>query len=332
MAAGGPNWTFTADAGKFIADIEMYSSGTAPGKVDLVSVGVQNSSFDKTPSFSVTLTDGDGDPTGVGNFTIHIKDGLSPSSPAAQMALVQKTAPTQTTTTNSNSVLMGAFAAAGLAASDSLAAATPHTDLHSSVSHMATAAYHSQSIGQMAIQGLEGHRSVSMLARGGDEVSSHAQAQSATVHNTDMVAAKGIAAANTGHDQASGQVAHGSSVPVHAEPAASHMTAASIVMPAAQQLAAAAHSGAAGQHNQAIGQVLAEALHGGGSNSTIDHVLSQLPSHAGGGNPALEALASHHAGGVSMGDSHAFAGFTTGHVALSMEAVMVHVDAVQPHA
>jgi len=331
MAAGGPNWTFTAASGKFIADIEMYSSGTAPGKVDLVSVGVQSSNFDKTPSFTVQLTDGDGDPTSTGAFTIHIKDGLSPSSPAAQMALVQKTAPTQTAT-NSNSVLMGALAAAGLAASDSVAAATPHTDLHSSVSHMATAAYHSQSIGPMAIQGLEGHQSVSMLARGGDESSAHAAAQSTAFHNTDMVAAKGIAAANTGHDAAPSQVQHGTSVPVHAEPAASSVTAASIVMPAAQQLAAAAHGGATGQHNPALGQVLAEALQGGGNSSTIDHVLSQLPSHAGGGNPALEALASHNAAGVSMGDSHAFAGFTTGHVALSMEAVMVHIDAVQPHA
>jgi hypothetical protein len=86
-------------------------------------------------------------------------------------------------------------------------------------------------------------------------------------------------------------------------------------MPAASQLAAAHGGAVAGQHNGALGQVLAEALHGGGNSSTIDHVLSSLPSHAGGGNPALEALASHNAMGVPMGDSHAFAGFTAGHAA-----------------
>ena len=91
-------------------------------------------------------------------------------------------------------------------------------------------------------------------------------------------------------------------------------------------------AGTGGQHNPALGQVLAEALHGGGNSSTIDHVLSSLPNHSGGGNPALEALASHNAAGVPTGDSHAFAGFTAGHAAFSMEAVMVHVDAVQSHA
>jgi hypothetical protein len=329
---GGPEWTFTADAGKFIADIQLHASGASPGKVDLVSVGVQNSSFDKTPSFSVQLTDGDGDPTAVGNFTIHIKDGLSPSSPAAQAPIVIKTAPTTQTATNSNSVLMGAFAAAGLAASDSLAAATPHTDLHSSVSHMATAAYHSASLVPAAIEGLDGHRGVNMLVRDGGEGSAHVGAQSTTFHNTDIVAAKGIAAAaNTGHDPASSQLLHGTSAPVHAEPAASPVTAAAIAMPSASQLAAAHGGAVAGQHNGALGQILAEALHGGGNSSTIDHVLSSLPSHSGGGNPALEALASHNAAGVPMGDSHAFAGFSAGH-AFSMEAAMVHVDAVQPHA
>ena len=42
---------------------------------------------------------------------------------------------------------MGAFAAAGLAASESLAAATMHGDLNSSVSSLATAAYHTQDAG-----------------------------------------------------------------------------------------------------------------------------------------------------------------------------------------
>jgi hypothetical protein len=148
-----------------------------------------------------------------------------------------------------------------------------------------------------------------------------------------MAAPKGAAVANSGHEPAASPLLHGTSAPVHAEPAAaSQVTAASIAMPSAAQLAAAHGGAVAGQHNPALGQVLAEALHGGGNSSTIDHVLSSLPSHTGGGNPALEALASHNGAGVPMLDSHAFAGFTAGHAAFSMEAVMVHVDAVQPHA
>ena len=75
------------------------------------------------------------------------------------------------------------------------------------------------------------------------------------------------------------------------------------------------------------------ALHGGGGIPAIEHALASLPGHGGGmGNGALEALASHNAAAVSFGDSTAFAGFTGGHSAFTMEAAMVHVDAVQPHA
>ncbi|HMI40913.1 MAG TPA: DUF5801 repeats-in-toxin domain-containing protein, partial [Sphingomicrobium sp.] len=80
-------WKFTADAGKFIADIEMFASGLGSGKVDLTSVGVQNSSLDKSIAASVQLTDGDGDSTTVGNFTIHVSTGLVPFAPAAPVVL-----------------------------------------------------------------------------------------------------------------------------------------------------------------------------------------------------------------------------------------------------
>ena len=82
----GPNWTFTAPAGKFIADIEMFSSGTAPGKVDLVSVGVQSSSISEDISFNVTLQDQDGDQVS-GGFTMNIAGGNSPSTAAAPVAV-----------------------------------------------------------------------------------------------------------------------------------------------------------------------------------------------------------------------------------------------------
>ena len=64
MASG--DWVFTADPGKFIGDIQLFTSGTGPGKIDLVSVGVQSTTLDKSIAASVTLTDGDGDPTTTG--------------------------------------------------------------------------------------------------------------------------------------------------------------------------------------------------------------------------------------------------------------------------
>jgi hypothetical protein len=87
MDAAGPNWTFTAPAGMFIGDIQLFTSGTGPGKVDLVSVGVQSSSLNQTPTFTVQLTDGDGDPTAIANFSVHIATGLTPFAPAAPVVL-----------------------------------------------------------------------------------------------------------------------------------------------------------------------------------------------------------------------------------------------------
>ena len=110
------------------------------------------------------------------------------------------------------------------------------------------------------------------------------------------------------------------------------MTAASIVMPSAQQLMAAGNGGVAGvQHNQVIGQVLAEALHGGGGVSTIDHALASLPGHDG-ANAALAALASHAGAAVPNGDTGVFAAFTAMHSPFNMEAMAVHADAIQAHA
>ncbi|RST30036.1 hypothetical protein HMF7854_03735 [Sphingomonas ginkgonis] len=86
LIGSGPNWTFTAAAGKFIADIEMFTSGTAPGKVDLVSVGVTSTSLNKSFDFSLTLKDADGDPVS-GAFTMNIANGNTPSAPVAPVVL-----------------------------------------------------------------------------------------------------------------------------------------------------------------------------------------------------------------------------------------------------
>jgi hypothetical protein len=92
----GTTWQFNAPAGKFIADISFYSGiepdGTTtqslgPGKIDLVSVGTTTSSLDVQPSFTVQLTDGDGDPTATAGFNVHIATGLTPFAPAAPVIL-----------------------------------------------------------------------------------------------------------------------------------------------------------------------------------------------------------------------------------------------------
>ena len=127
-------WKFTADAGKFIADIEMFTSPTGSGKVDLVSVGVNNANLTETIGFNVTITDADGDAVS-GAFTVEVADGNTPIPPAAMEAFSTKggSSPlvadsqdqqTERAAANSNTLtLAAAVAAAGLA--EAAAAAAP---------------------------------------------------------------------------------------------------------------------------------------------------------------------------------------------------------------
>jgi hypothetical protein len=106
-----------------------------------------------------------------------------------------------------------------------------------------------------------------------------------------------------------------------------------VAMPSVQQLVAHGAGAVSGaQHNQVVSQVLADALHGGGGAPAIENALNSLPGGHLGSGDALAALASHNTAGVPFGDSGVLAGFTGGHGAFTMEAAMVHVDAVQTHA
>jgi hypothetical protein len=59
---GGTTWNFIGDAGKFIDYVELYANNEGGGpKVDLQKVGVLTEGNDLNLSFSVALSDGDGD-------------------------------------------------------------------------------------------------------------------------------------------------------------------------------------------------------------------------------------------------------------------------------
>ena len=111
-----------------------------------------------------------------------------------------------------------------------------------------------------------------------------------------------------------------------------------IAMPSAQQLAAIGNLGANGQaidldgavHNQVVGRVIADSLAGGGGNqSAIDAVLNNLPGHNG-ANPAIDALASQVSANVPAWHAGAAPGFAAAETVFSMEAMMLHHDAVPP--
>jgi hypothetical protein len=112
-----------------------------------------------------------------------------------------------------------------------------------------------------------------------------------------------------------------------------------VAMPSAEQMAAAGSPATAAhvqtvaglnsvQHNEILSKVLADSLNGGGGHGpNVEALVNQLGGHGsghGGGNAALEALASHGAGAASFGHM-AFGGAFGGLHMLGME--MMHQDA-----
>jgi VCBS repeat-containing protein len=76
----------SAPAGALIDWIDVYQS-SGEMKLNLTNVGVASSSIDKTIPFTLQFTDNDGDTTATQNFSVHVKDGLTPATPAAPIAI-----------------------------------------------------------------------------------------------------------------------------------------------------------------------------------------------------------------------------------------------------
>ncbi|RUX31430.1 type I secretion C-terminal target domain-containing protein [Mesorhizobium sp. M7A.F.Ca.US.011.01.1.1] len=85
-SVGATTLTITSPSGAQIAWIDAYeSSGTI--KLNLTNVGVTSTTVDHTIPVTLQLTDGDGDQTLAGSFTVHVKDGLTPNAVAAPVLL-----------------------------------------------------------------------------------------------------------------------------------------------------------------------------------------------------------------------------------------------------
>jgi hypothetical protein len=336
---------------------QAFSTDVSDAPFKITSIGFLTTTTtdqDAHLTFDVTVTDGDGDSI-TQTITADITAAADSSTPislssgvttvAAAPLTTKSTATasdayptthqsTEQTTTNSNAVLMGAFAAAGLAASHSVAAQTIHGDLSSSVSSLATAAYHTQDLAPISLDAAGSSHGIDAMPAL-NFARPMGLGEAATIHSApEQFAAHGLmgSAVDMPQQPAAAFLA-GTAMPAHGGGALAAM-APVVAMPAAHQLVALGNGSVSGaQHNQVVSQVLADALHGGGGAPAIEHALASLPGHGGmGSGLALDVLASHNAAGVPFGDSSAFAGFSAAHSAISMEAMMVHVDAVQPHA
>jgi hypothetical protein len=85
---GATGQTVQSSSGKQIAWIDVYDVSSPGGfKLNLSEIGVLSTNVDHTIGATVQLTDGDGDQTLAGSFTVHVKDGLTPNAVAAPVLL-----------------------------------------------------------------------------------------------------------------------------------------------------------------------------------------------------------------------------------------------------
>lgn len=238
----------------------------------------------------------------------------------------------------SNSILMGALAAAGLA-SDAPAAASSHDSASDQSVDDST---NSSVAGSQPVTS-EGDSSSSSSSSDsqllGDVGGKHDSApdHSSQANNDNAKGSDNSVSNEQADAHAPADLPQGTDAPAQ-DSGSSPVTAAGIVMPSFEDLAGHSGGKAEGQqHNEVVGKVLADALHGGGGEGpNVESLINSLPGHGGGqgdhGNAALEALASHGAAAVPNGDTGVFAGFSGGHGMHMMEQMTMHQDAAPAHA
>jgi T1SS-143 domain-containing protein len=229
--------------------------------------------------------------------------------------------------TGSNSVLMGALAAAGLESASAAASSTDDGQDTNVLDSSATTVASTQSVTSDSDGPTSSSGSESQLLGDTD-----AKQDSAPEHGPQSHEDNGndtSVSNETADAQAPADLPQGTEAPAQ-DGGSTSVTAAAIVMPSAEDLAGTSEGGHA-QHNEVVGKVLADALHGGGGEgSNIETLINSLPEQDGSqGNAALDALASHGAAAVPNGDISILAGFSAGH---GMHMMEMHQDAAPAHA
>jgi hypothetical protein len=317
-----------ADFGSFAVWQDANSNGVvdAGEMMSLTARGITSISL-SSDGIGYVAAGGQVDVSGTGSFTWANGSTGALADAAFGTSVRADQAKTAQANEGNTAILAAALAAAGLAA-DAASASTKHVDSNGSTHSSGDAGVHNLALAPVALDSSNGGPGNSFVDLG-SVTSQVAQVAKSSPNPSDD--GKSHAADNSAAAQSAAptELLKGTDAPVHNE-VTDHtaVTAAAVSMPAPTVAAAAAHSGPV-QGNEVVAQVLADALHGGGGG-TIDALVNSLPNH--GGAQATEALASLAAGGVSNGDTGVLGGFSGAHLALTMEAMVVHQDAVPAHA
>ncbi|MCL6730102.1 hypothetical protein, partial [Sphingomonas hankyongi] len=290
-------------------------------------------------ALGVTATDADGDKsTGTIDLTL-VPDGSSSFSSLSTLS-----ANDNLRTAGTNTMIMSAaLAAAGM---ESAAAASPSDDGgkvsgHDNVSHFEAkgGAVHDLHVEQNSST----RESLGLLGPQQQSDDPKSSGDNRGSHSADQQSDHSVSDAHGAGPAAVSALAQGEDAPAANDAGSqSVFTTQAIVMPGAELLAAGGKGEGHGkgvdgnavsvdgnaQHNEVVGKVLADALSGGGHHGPdIDALVNAVSEHGGHhAGKGLEALASHGAGSVPIGDMAIFAGFT-GHGMHAMDPMTMHQDA-----
>jgi hypothetical protein len=227
---------------------------------------------------------------------------------------------------NTNTVLLGAIAGAGLMSASSAAATSSFDD---GGSHFDSSYTQSSLLSSTSVNSVDYRSIMPDFAETAHVMGADMPALNSSSNFQEMLSNLSLSGSAGVDMPAMSQLPQGSDVPVASQAAeASSFATGDVAMPSLEALmATVGQQGANAQDAGEVAQVLADALAGGGG-ADIDGLLASLPD---GGN-AVDALASHAMAGVSTWDMGAFGGFTALHQAFTMETLVLHQDAMVQQA
>jgi hypothetical protein len=331
-------------------DTQAFSTDVNDGPFKISDIGFVTPSTTAQQAvlnFNATIQDGDGD-TASAPFTVTV--GTAPVATLAATSSISAAETQDDSATllavsdqsggkklaepaNSNTAIIGAVAAVGLAATP--VAANDTVSLESNGQAAVEVAAE-----QVAIEASEQSGSPSGVQGFAGETREALDTDSevATTAARDSGSEQARLTSEAAQAPEPDALPQGTEAPASA-PAQSSFTSAGVAMPSAEMLEAAANENAAaqgegrGQGTHELGRVLADALAGGRDGPNLDAVINALARHGQGGDQGVDdALASQAAAAVPGWNMGGGAHFQTAHSAFTVEAMMLHHDAVQPAA
>ena len=328
--SNGDGQLSAADAG--FGDFGVWQDADSDGNVDagelqsLTAVSIASISLS---SDGVPYSAAGGDVQVVGTGTFTRSDGSVGILADAVFATGDRMATEQSRhalAVNSNAGLIGAIAAAGLAAAP--AAATNELALFEVM--VAGSGHSSQTVSTLVETGaIESSRAA--LTGETREAVDIINSLPGSQHNWQSASETLDPLIGTEPAQQSNpfNLSDPSETWVHDAPVAMPTLAVGVTMPSPEMLQAMVESS---NHAVSVGdvsRVLADALIGGGAAPSIDQLLNALPGHGGGGTGELESFANQIVAGAPAWDG-GLAGVMDHHVAFAIEQVMFHQDTLLP--